>query len=408
MANVIPFCAVRPQINLVSEIAALPYDVYNREEAREEVKRKPKSFLKVDRAETLMSVDIDIYSQEVYEKAALTLQEMINDNEFIRDVEPNYYVYELTMNRRSQTGLVGCASIDDYLNHVIKKHENTRSDKELDRTNHINVCNAQTGPIFLTYRGNEIINNIISLEKSNEPLYDFLAEDGIQHRVWSISGDINKKNIQEELKKINQIYIADGHHRAASAVKVGLMRREENPNYTGKEAFNYFLTVLFPSEELYIMDYNRVVLDLNGHTVDTFKAALNKEFEVEIYGKEPYKPTEKGSFGMYLGQCWYKLKAKNINETDPVLQLDVSILQNKILSPILGINNPKTDKRIKFIGGIRGLKVLEKESINGVAFSMYPTEMDELMAVSDAGMLMPPKSTWFEPKLRSGLFIHQL
>lgn len=408
MANIRPFCAVRPEESMVEKIAALPYDVYNRKEAREEVKRNPQTFLKVDRPETLLSEDVDIYSQEVYEKAACTLHEMMDNNEFVQDPVPNYYIYELTMNGRVQTGIVGCAAIDDYLNDIIMKHENTRSDKEEDRTNHIDVCDAQTGPIFLTYRANDIINIVVSENKKEEPLYDFVAEDGISHRVWKLQKEEDIEKIRTAFEGINQIYIADGHHRAASAVKVGLKRRAKNPEYTGQEEFNYFLSVLFPSDELYVMDYNRVVLDLNGNTVDEFREKLEKDFEIEKYGNEPYAPKEKGTFGMFLEGEWYCLKAKDMTETDPVKRLDVSILQERILRPILGIEDPKTNQRIKFVGGIRGLKELEKDSENGVAFSMYPTAIEELLAVSDAGMLMPPKSTWFEPKLRSGLFIHQI
>lgn len=408
MANIRPFCAVRPEKSMVEKIAALPYDVYNRKEAREEVKRNPQSFLKVDRPETLLSEDVDIYSQEVYEKAACTLHEMMDNNEFVQDPAPNYYIYELTMNGRVQTGIVGCAAIDDYLNDIIMKHENTRSDKEEDRTNHIDVCDAQTGPIFLTYRANDMINFVVSESKKEEPLYDFVAEDGILHRVWKLQKEEDIEKIRTAFEGINQIYIADGHHRAASAVKVGLKRRAKNPDYTGQEEFNYFLSVLFPSDELYVMDYNRVVLDLNGNTADEFKEKLEKDFEIEKYGNEPYAPKEKGTFGMFLESEWYCLKARDMTEKDPVKSLDVSILQEKVLRPILGIDDPKTNQRIKFVGGIRGLKELGKDSENGVAFSMYPTAIEELLAVSDAGMLMPPKSTWFEPKLRSGLFIHQI
>ncbi len=408
MANIRPFCAVRPEETLVEKIAALPYDVYNRKEAREEVKKNPQSFLKVDRPETLLSETVDIYSHEVYEKAACTLHEMMDNHEFVQDATPDYYLYELTMNGRSQTGIVGCAAIDDYLNNVIMKHENTRSDKEEDRTNHIDICNAQTGPIFLTYRPNAVIQEVVNRKKETEALYDFVAEDGISHRVWKIADAEEIEAIQKAFEGINQIYIADGHHRAASAVKIGLKRRAEHPDYTGEEEFNYFLSVLFPSDELHVMDYNRVVFDLNGDTAESFKEKMSEAFEVELYGEEPYAPEAKGMFGMYLGGSWYKVKVKETEDTDPVRSLDVSILQEKVLKPMLGIEDPKTDQRIKFVGGIRGLKELEKDSKDGVAFSMYPTAIEELLAVSDAGMLMPPKSTWFEPKLRSGLFIHQI
>ena len=408
MANIKPFCSVRPNESLAREIAALPYDVYNREEAKQVVEKNPKSFLKIDRAETQFDDDFDMYSEEVYQKAHDTLAEMIDDGEFVKDEKPCFYVYELIMNGRSQTGIVGCASVDDYLNNVIMKHENTREDKELDRIHHVDTCNAQTGPIFLTYRANEKINHIVTDKKQEKALYDFVAEDGVSHRVWRIDAVEEVEKIAELFAAIPHIYIADGHHRAASAVKVGLKRRNENPNYTGREEFNYFLSVLFPDEELMVMDYNRVVKDLNGYTKETFLEELEKDFVICPKGKMPYSPKAKGEMGMFLGKQWYSLTFKGKVSENPVESLDVSILQNKVLEPLLAIEDPKTDKRIKFIGGIRGLKALEEQTKEGVAFSMYPTSMRELFAVSDAGLLMPPKSTWFEPKLRSGLFIHQI
>lgn len=408
MANIKPFCSVRPNEALAKEIAALPYDVYNREEAKRVVERNPKSFLKIDRAETQFDDDFDMYSEEVYQKAHDTLVQMIEDGEFVKDEEPCFYVYELIMNGRTQTGIVGCASVDDYLNNIIMKHENTREDKELDRIRHVDTCNAQTGPIFLTYRANNEINHIVAEKKKENPLYDFVAEDGVSHRVWKIDTVSEVKRIAELFAAIPHIYIADGHHRAASAVKVGLKRRKENPNYTGTEEFNYFLSVLFPDEQLMVMDYNRVVKDLNGYTKETFLKALEKDFSICIQGKVPYAPKKKGEMGMFLGNEWYSLTFKGKVSENPVELLDVSVLQNRVLEPLLNIRNPKTDKRIKFIGGIRGLKALEEQTKDGVAFSMYPTSMQELFAVSDAGLLMPPKSTWFEPKLRSGLFIHQI
>ncbi|WP_461816215.1 DUF1015 domain-containing protein [Faecalimonas sp.] len=408
MANIKPFCSVRPNKALAKEIAALPYDVYNREEAKQVVEKNPKSFLKIDRAETQFDDDFDMYSEEVYQKAHDTLMEMLDAGEFVKDEEQCFYVYELIMNGRSQTGIVACASVDDYMNNIIMKHENTREDKEQDRIHHVDTCNAQTGPIFLTYRSNKEINNIVSEKKREEPLYDFVAEDGISHRVWKISTIEEVEKVSQLFAEIPHIYIADGHHRAASAVKVGLKRRNENPNYTGNEEFNYFLSVLFPDEELMVMDYNRVVEDLNGYTEETFLEALKKDFSISIQGKETYAPKKKGEMGMFLGDNWYSLTFAGEISENPVESLDVSILQNKVLEPLLNIKDPKTDKRIKFIGGIRGLKALEEQTKDGVAFSMYPTSMQELFAVSDAGLLMPPKSTWFEPKLRSGLFIHQI
>ena len=408
MANIKPFCSVRPNESLAREIAALPYDVYNREEAKQVVEKNPKSFLKIDRAETQFDDDFDMYSEEVYQKAHDTLAEMIDDGEFVKDEKPCFYVYELIMNGRSQTGIVGCASVDDYLNNVIMKHENTREDKELDRIHHVDTCNAQTGPIFLTYRANEKINHIVTDKKQEKALYDFVAEDGVSHRVWRIDAVEEVEKIAGLFAAIPHIYIADGHHRAASAVKVGLKRRNENPNYTGREEFNYFLSVLFPDKELMVMDYNRVVKDLNGYTKETFLEELEKDFVICPKGEMPYSPKAKGEMGMFLGKQWYSLTFKGKVSESPVESLDVSILQNKVLEPLLAVEDPKTDKRIKFIGGIRGLKALEEQTKEGVAFSMYPTSIRELFAVSDAGLLMPPKSTWFEPKLRSGLFIHQI
>ena len=328
---------------------------------------------------------------------------------FITDKDKAYYVYELTMDGRTQTGIVACASIDDYLNNVIKKHENTRADKELDRINHVDTCSAQTGPIFLAYRANAVISAEVAKAKQEKPVYSFTAVDGIRHQVWKISSKESVEAIENAFAGINQIYIADGHHRAASAVKVGLRRREANPGYTGKEEFNYFLSVLFPDEELMIMPYNRVVKDLNGLSEEEFMAKIKDKFTVSESSTQ-VAPSKKGEFGMYLGKKWYTLTAKEeILSSDPVDGLDVAVLQNNVLEPLLGIHDPKTDKRIDFVGGIRGLGELERRCDEDcvLAFSMYATSIGELFAVADAGLLMPPKSTWFEPKLRSGLFIHR-
>jgi uncharacterized protein (DUF1015 family) len=414
MAKVKPFYCIRPNQEAACKVAALPYDVYNREEAKIEVEKEPMSFLKVDRAETLFCDSVDTYDPRVYQKAKETLDNMISEGIFISDADECYYVYELIMNGRSQTGLVACASIDDYLNNVIKKHENTREDKEQDRIRHVDTCDAQTGPIFLAYRSNQVIHTIIDEVKNNEKLYGFTAPDGIIHNAWRISDKENIHLIKREFEKIDSIYIADGHHRAASAVKVGLKRRETRSEFTGEEEFNTFLSVLFPEDELMIMPYNRVVKDLNGLDNHEFIKKVSEYFDVEVIGKASFSPNEKGSFGMYLDNCWHKLTVKadkiKVDTLDSVESLDVSILQNYVLNPILGIDDPRTCKRIDFIGGIRGLKELEKRANEDmkVAFSMYPTSISELFAVSDAGKLMPPKSTWFEPKLRSGLFIHKI
>jgi uncharacterized protein (DUF1015 family) len=412
MATVKPFLCIRPNSDVAHRVAALPYDVYNRQEAKQEIEREPLSFLKVDRAETNFPDDIDTYDSKVYVKAKELLQKMMEDNTFVADDKAGYYVYELIMKGRSQTGLAACASIDDYLNNTIKKHENTREDKEIDRINHVDICNAHTGPIFLAYRAHKAISQAVALTKTENPIYSFTSVDGIRHNVWHIVNENRIKEIENAFTEIDSIYIADGHHRAASAVKVGLKRRKENPNYTGEEEFNYFLSVLFPHDELMIMPYNRAVKDLKGMQKEEFLDKVGDNFDVKLIGQEPYAPDKKATFGMYLEGNWYCLSAKEgiRNEKDPVAALDVSLLQDYLLHPILGIEDPRVDKRIDFIGGIRGLKELELRVSQDmmVAFSMYPTSIEELFDVSDAGKLMPPKSTWFEPKLRSGLFIHKL
>ena len=411
MAQIRPFKAYRPCKGMEERIAALPYDVYNREEACEVVKKNPESFLAIDRAETQFGEEVDTYADCVYEKADGMLREKIAEGEFVQDPTPCFYLYELTMDGNSQTGVVGCASIDDYRNNVIKKHENTRADKEEDRIHHVDTCSMQTGPIFLAYRAEEELTKKIAEIKKQEPVYDFVSEDGIGHRVWVIDNDADVAMIEEAFGKIPAIYIADGHHRCASAVKVGLKRREQHPDYTGEEEFNYFLSVIFPDEELRILDYNRVVKDLNGRDAEAFLTRIEEYFTVEKKGQAPYRPAEKGTFGMYLENEWYCLFAKEeIKSEDAVEGLDVSLLQNYLLDPILAIKDPKTDKRIDFVGGIRGLGELERRVHTDmkVAFSMYTTSIAELFAVADAGRLMPPKSTWFEPKLRSGLFLHEI
>ena len=411
MAVIKPFQCIKPAKELAAEVAALPYDVYNREEACEAVKGKKYSFLRIDRAETQFDESVDTYDDRVYAKAKELLEEMKSQGVYVKEEKKCYYIYELNMYGRTQTGIVACASIDDYADNIIKKHENTRADKETDRIRHVDVCNAQTGPIFLAYRENKNITEIINKVKRNEPIFSFVADDGISHVGYIIDEDEDIAVIEKEFLEINDIYIADGHHRAASAVKVGLKRREENPDYDGTEEFNFFLSVLFQEQELMIMPYNRVVKDLNGLSNKDFFKKLEESFCVEMWGEEAFEPQQKGETGMYLDGVWYRLTAKpNVLSDDAVEGLDVSILQNNVLNKILGIENPRTDERIDFIGGIRGLKELERRcSIDmKVAFSMYPTSIQELFAVADAGRLMPPKSTWFEPKLRSGLFIHEI
>ncbi|MBO5211973.1 MAG: DUF1015 domain-containing protein [Clostridia bacterium] len=414
MITVKPFYALRPTKELASKCAALPYDVMSSEEAREMVKDNPYSFLHIDKAEIDLDKSIDLYDERVYAKAASNLQQFEKDGVYINDTDKKFYFYRQIMDGRSQTGIVGCASIDDYLENRIKKHEFTRADKEIDRIKHVDICSAHTGPIFLAYKNSLKLDEIIISQTEKAPLYDFVAEDGVRHTVWATDGADTDKEIEEAFSALNALYIADGHHRAASAVKVGVKRREENPNYTGKEEFNYFLSVIFPAKSLKILDYNRLLKDLNGMSSEEFLNAVKENVgTVEEYKENgPCRPQEKHSFGMYLDGKWYLVKFHNelCNAKDPVDRLDCAILQKNLLSKILGINDPRSDKRIDFAGGIRGLKYLEQRCQYDMrmAIAMYPTSLDELMAVADSGAVMPPKSTWFEPKLRSGLLIHKI
>lgn len=405
------FKAFRPSVENQNLIPALPYDVMNSEEAREMVKGNPLSFLHIDKAEVDLDKNVDLYSQQVYDKAKENLLKLESTNALIQDAKPCFYIYKQIMDGREQIGLVGCASIDDYQNNVIKKHEFTLAKKEQDRVNHVNTCDANTGPIFLTYKNNDNIGNAISLWiESHEPVYDFVA-DNVNQTVWVVDDDDVIASLQKGFENIDSLYIADGHHRCASAVRVGKMRREANPNYTGEEEFNFFLAVVFPDKDLAIMDYNRVVRDLNGLSEDEFLNVIGEKFDVEQL-KSRQKPEKKHTVAMFLDDKWYMLTAKNntFDENDPVERLDVSILQNNLLDPVLNIKDPKNDSRIDFIGGIRGIEELERRvhSDMKVAFAMYPTSIDDLMAIADAGKVMPPKSTWFEPKLLSGIFVHHL
>lgn len=414
MAVIRPFRALRPIPSLVDRVAALPYDVMSSAEAREMVRDNPYSFLHVDKAEIDLEAGIDLYDERVYVKARSNLDKMAAEGVFIQDQTARLYIYRQKRGQRAQTGLVACLSIDDYLNDIIKKHELTRADKEQDRIRHVDSCDAQTGPIFITYRSQEQINAIIEAWISrHQALYDFVSEDGIGHTVWSIDHDEVILSLVGLFAHIDRLYIADGHHRSASAVQVGLQRRADNPHHTGREEYNYFLAVIFPDHDLYIMDYNRLVRDLNNHSREEFLSLLEKDFEVTAYsGPGPYQPREPKTYGMFLEDSWYILKARpgTYDALDPVARLDVSILQNNLLGSILGITNPRTDKRIDFVGGARGLEELESRVADDmkIAFAMYPTTIADLMAISDAGKIMPPKSTWFEPKLRSGIFIHKL
>lgn len=410
MAIVKPFKCVHPSEKYFETVAALPYDVYSREEAKTVVEGKPYSFLNIDRPETQFEPDQDMYADCVYEKAASMLQQWQEDGILEQEEEACFFIYSLTMDGREQTGIVGCSSVDDYENGVIRKHEFTLAEKELDRIRHVDVCNAQTGPIFLAYRSRADIRELVNQVKQTAPLFDFVAEDGIRHVGWKVEDASVNRKLEQAFAETPRTYIADGHHRCASAVKVALKRRTENPDYTGEEEFNYFISILFPDDELKILPYNRVVRDLNGMTETAFLDQVKTKFDV-TEAAEAVNPAEKGTCGMYLDGQWYLLKQKaELIQADCVEGLDVAYLQRELLTPVLGIQDPKKDHRIAFIGGIRGIGELEKRCQKDmkVAFSMYPTSILELFDVADAGKMMPPKSTWFEPKLRSGLFIHKI
>lgn len=407
------FRAVRPAEGKAEKVAALPYDVVSREEAREIGEKNPYSFLHVDRAEMDLDPEIDLYDAVVYQKAKENLDRFQAEGTLIQDEKPNYYLYELIRKGKSQTGIVGVSSIDDYMNGVIKKHELTREDKEQDRIHHVDICDANTGPIFLACRyPKELLVLMENWKNSHEPVYDFTSEDEITHRVWIVDEEEKIQKIHSLFGGISSIYIADGHHRAASAVKVGQKRRKEHPDYTGKEEFNFFLSVVFPYNQLTIFPYHRIVKDLKGMEPKAFIGSMKFNFELMAMPGFPCKPVEKHCFGLYVDGEWFHLKAYPdvYAKKDSVGQLDVSILQDKVLGPVLGIEDPRTDERICFMGGNHKLKDLAAaaDETGGAAFAMYPTSMEELMAIADEGKLMPPKSTWFEPKLRSGLFIHKL
>ena len=408
MAIVKSFKCVRPREDMAEQVASLPYDVYDRKEAKAAVVGKPYAFLNIDRPETAFGDDFDMYSKEAYKHARDLYNEFKDKGIYEEDTCDSYYLYELTMNGRSQTGIVGLASVDDYLNNIIKKHENTREEKEIDRISHVDTLDAQTGPIFLAYKANDTLQKIISQNTKNVPLYDFVSEDGVRHRVWKVEKEYNKQ-IAECFEDISALYIADGHHRAASAVKVALKRRQKDNNKDGQ--YNYFLSVIFDERQLHILPYNRIVLDLNFKSEGEILESISKYFDIKEWPVQR-EITNRHEFGMLLKDKFYILKAKEeIISDDTIKDLDVSILQDFVLSPIFDIKDPRTDNRIKFAGGIRGVEFLESELESGrgkVAFLMHPTSMTELFAVADENKLMPPKSTWFEPKLRSGIFIHEI
>ncbi len=410
MAGIKAFKALRPSHDMAATIAALPYDVYGRTEAREYVEAHPHSFLAIDRPESTLSPDADMYADSTYDRAEELLSLWIREGSFIRESEDCLYLYELTMNGRSQTGIVGCAFVDEYDSGVIKKHENTLAAKEEDRVHHIDTTSTQTGPIFLAYRHSDVLSDIVLANKESDPIYDFETEDGIGHRVWRIADPAVIAAITEGMAEAGDLYIADGHHRAASAVRVSHMRRDAAGDFSGEEEYNYFLSVMFPDDELFIMDYNRVVSDTNGYDTQGLLLEIEKCCDRIRESESPVHPEHKGEFALYISGKWILYSFKDsIRSDDAVAGLDVSILQEHILTPVLGIGDPRTDERIRFVGGIRGYGELEKQAgTDGVAFAMYPTSMSELLKVADEGRLMPPKSTWFEPKLLSGLFLHEI
>jgi uncharacterized protein (DUF1015 family) len=413
MVRIREFKALRPREDLAGEVASPPYDVLDSREARVRARGKPNSFLHVVKPEIDLPEEIDPYNESVYLQGRENLDRMTAEGILIDDEEPALYLYRQVMGDHSQTGLVAGAAIEDYESDRIKKHEHTRAEKEADRIRHVETLNANTGPVFLTYRADREMDGLAEELTSLDPLYDFTAEDGIRHTVWRVAAPEMVEKIKEIFNRLNTLYVADGHHRSASAVRVGQRRREANPAHTGDEEYNFFLAVLFPHDQLQILDYNRVVKDLNGFSPEEFIGRVAEKFEIEAsLNNRPVRPAGRHEFGMYLAGHWYRLAARpgSFPARDPVKSLDVSILQENILTPILKIGDPRKDQRIDFVGGIRGLKELARRVDGGeaVAFALYPTSIEQLMAIADRGLVMPPKSTWFEPKLRSGLLIHRL
>jgi uncharacterized protein (DUF1015 family) len=415
MAIVKPFRGLRPPRSIAKDLACLPYDVMNTDEARKMAKGKECSLLHITRSEIDLQPDVDTHSDQVYDKSVENFGKWQRNGWLVQDKTPHFYIYAQTMKGRTQYGIVGCASVDDYLNGIIKKHELTRLDKEQDRMVHVKVNNANIEPVFFTYPAvkeiNSIVDKIVTTEK---PEYDFVAEDSFGHHFWVVKKPETNKLIEKLFaEKVPFTYVADGHHRTAAAALVGKEKRENNPSHNGTEEYNFFLAVLFPAEQLQIIDYNRTIKDLNGLTSLEFLARLEKGFTIEEKGTKTHKPKKLHNFAMYLDGKWFSLSAKPgaYNDNDPIGVLDVTILTNQILSPILDIQDLRRSKRIDFIGGIRGLKELKKRVDSGemkVAFALYPVSMNQLITIADSGNIMPPKSTWFEPKLRSGLVIHLL
>jgi uncharacterized protein (DUF1015 family) len=412
MAIIKPFRAFRPPREVAAKVAAFPYDVMNATEAREMAAGNPYSFLHISRPEIDLPPDIDLYSEAVYRKGGENLRQFIKNGVLVQDESEYYYLYRQRMGSITQTGLVVCAGVDDYQNGVIKKHELTRADKEEDRVRHIDYLNANDEPVFCTYKSDASISTQIEMIAGREAVYDFTAEDGLTHTLWVVDEREEIDRMTSYFATIPTFYIADGHHRSAAASRVRELRRVSNPTHNGTEEYNFFLAVIFPDSEMNVMPYNRVVKDLNGHIVAEFISAVSRKFEITPV-KFPLNPVRYHQFGMFLAGTWYELmpKERSIYENDAVARLDVSILQDNLLNPILGVRNPRSDQRIHFVGGIRGVEELARLVNTGqyqVAFSLYPTSILELMELADAGKIMPPKSTWFEPKLRSGLFVHLL
>lgn len=406
-----PFKGFRPVEDKAKAVASRPYDVLNSEEALEEAKGNPWSFLNVVKPEITLPPETDHYSMAVYEAGKNNFQKLVKEGVFVQDKEECLYIYELIMDGRSQNGIVACASVDDYMEGRIKKHELTRPDKETDRKNHVRISMMNAEPVFFAYPANKELDNIVEAIKQGKPVYSFLADDNIQHRFWVVHKPEQIQSIIKAFEKMPATYVADGHHRTAAAALVGNDLKKENPKHTGNESYNYFLAVHFPDNQLAIMDYNRVVKDLNGNTAQSFLTGLASSFVVEKKGKEAYRPSRLHEFGMYLEGEWYALTAKpgTFNDHDPIGVLDVTILSEKVLKPLLNITDLRTDKRIDFVGGMRGLKELERRVDSGemaVAFALYPVSMKQLIDIADSGEIMPPKTTWFEPKLRSGLVVH--
>ncbi len=409
MSDVRPFRALRPRPELAAQVAAPPYDVVSSEEARKLAEGKPYSFLHINKPEIDLPPDVDLYDDRVYAQGASNLRKFMAEGVFFREQEPRFYVYQQKMGNHVQAGVVAAVSVAEYDAGLIKRHELTRKDKEDDRTRHVDELNANDEPVFLTYRQLAAIDALVDQVRAGAPLYDFVAEDGIGHTVWVVPSEL-AANLQQAFQQVPALYVADGHHRTAAAARVGRERRAKNPQHRGDEPYNYFMAVLFPHNQLQILDYNRVVKDLGGLSPEAFLSKVAEKFRVEKASSG--RPEKRHQFGMYLQGQWYRLEAipGSFREDDPIGSLDVSILQENLLAPVLGITDPRTDKRIDFIGGIRGISALEQRVAEGwaVAFALYPTSLEQVMAVADAGLIMPPKSTWFEPKLRSGLLVRTL